>query len=257
MKNPVRAHELSLAQAAYNYAQQGWPVFPIRERGKEPLIAHGHNNASTNLDKVRSWWRWRPNANIGIAVPKEYVVIDLDSAEAFASLKAEDCDLPSTVTVITTRGKHLWYSLEGRTARNRVRFLTEVDSRTLGAYVLAPPSVHPSGFTYRWEIPLDRSAITECPERLLELINAHTSKGGRSPEDWTRKIATTVPEGQRNSTLAEVAGYYFRYLPARVAQEAAFCWAQVKLDPPLPDQEVQRTIESIASRELRRRQGGV
>lgn len=65
---------------------------------------------------------------------------------------------------------------------------------------------------------------------------------------WDEAISKPVPEGRRKQTLAQVAGLLFRRLPSRAAAELAYCWAQSKLQPALPEAEVRRTIESIADR---------
>jgi hypothetical protein len=227
-------------------------VLPLRPRGKQPLTPHGVNDATTDPDTIRRWWRRWPNANIGLAIPLGFLVVDLDSPEALQRLRADDLSLPTTVDATTGRGRHLWYSIGTATVRNRVALFPGVDIRTAGGYVVAPPSIHPSGAVYRWKVPLERSAIAECPEWLLDRLSANSTTRGRSSDAWHRKIAAPVPEGRRNQTLAEVAGLLFRRLPAQAAAELAFCWAQVKLHPPLSEKEVLQTINSIAGCESRR-----
>ncbi len=245
----------TLPRQALGYAEQGWPVFPIWPCGKNPLTRHGVKDATTNQATVGRWWRRWPQANIGLAVPADYLVIDVDSPDALQSLRYQDLEVPSTSTSRTHRGWHFWYMVAAA-VRNGVGVVPGVDIRAAGGYVIVPPSVHPSGTTYRWDVPLDREAISECPEWLLDrLEEQHRARQGRSTEDWLEVIAKPVAEGRRNQTLAEVAGLLFRRLPAKLAVELAYCWAGTRLRPPLPDDEVARTIDSIAGRELRRRGG--
>lgn len=250
-----RQHANSLEQHALAYARAGWHVVPLRRRDKEPLTPHGFKDATTDAATIRRWWSRWPDANIGIAVPAGYVVLDIDSAEALQRLKAEDVALPATSRARTSKGWHLWFSTNGASAGNRVGLLPGVDIRAAGGYVVAPPSVHPSGVRYRWEVRLNRSSIAECPEWLLKMLSESDETRGASPEQWFEVISQRVPEGRRNETLAKVAGLLFRRLPAQVAAELAYCWARERLAPPLPDREVRRTIESIAGREVRRREG--
>ena len=249
-----RSHQ-SLLRQALRYAEHGWLVFPVRPRGKTPLTRHGVKDATTDLATVERWWRRWPNANIGLAVPSGYLVIDVDSLDVLQSLKYQDLELPSTSTSRTGRGQHFWYSVT-MALKNGVGILPGVDIRASGGYVIAPPSVHPSGAIYRWKVPLHRDTITECPDWLLERLAQHRrDHQGRSADDWHEVISKPIPEGRRNQTLAEVAGLLFRRLPAEVATELAYCWAKVKLRPALPEVEISRTIDSIAGCELRR-QGG-
>ncbi|RMH15042.1 MAG: DNA primase [Gemmatimonadetes bacterium] len=244
-----------LPDAALAYARAGWRVFPVRARGKRPLTPHGHHDATTDAGAIRDWWTRWPRANVGLPVPAGIVVLDLDSAEALQRLKARDLDLPSTVRATTGRGVHLWYRTGKAAVRNRVGLFDGVDVRAAGGYVVVPPSVHPSGSVYRWDVALDGAAISECPGWLLARVTQKASPAGRSAEEWHRKLSEPVEQGRRNQVLAQVAGFLFRRLPAACAAEMAACWAEVKLRPPLPEREVRRTIESIAGRELRRRGG--
>ncbi len=216
-----------------------------------PLTAHGVKDASADVRTVEQWWRRWPAANIGLAIPPGLVVLDLDSPDAWHRLKAQDRGLPSTVQARTARGAHFWYRVPGR-ARNRVGLSEGVDLRAHGGYVLAAPSVHPSGVLYAWRVPLGRSAIAEAPGWLIELLGESPDAAPQRRRNWHQTITGPVGQGRRNQTLAEVSGLLFRRLPASTAAELAYCWAQVKLRPPLPEREVRRTIDSIAGRELRR-----
>ncbi|MCB1033277.1 MAG: bifunctional DNA primase/polymerase [Acidobacteria bacterium] len=241
----------SLVNTALAYGQGGWAVFPVRPRGKAPLTSHGLKDATTDLDQIRQWWARWPGANIGLAVPDGLLVVDVDSDEALHRLKAEELVLPATVQARTARGSHFWYRCPNGQG-NRVGLFAGVDVRAAGGYVVVPPSVHPSGAVYEWIVPLDMAAIADAPAWLLERFEASTSPASQGNAGWARTISEPVPQGRRNQTLAQVAGLLFRRLPAELAAELAFCWAQVKLRPPLSDREVERTIDSIAGCELRR-----
>ncbi len=243
---PLAAHALA-------YARAGRPGLPLRPCGKQPLSRHGVKDATTDADVIRSWWQRWPEANIGLAIPPGFVVVDVDAQDALDRLRADALPLPATAQATTGRRQHFWYATPGVVCRNRVGLLPGIDLRAPGGYVVAPPSVHPGGMLYRWVIEPSASTIAECPEWLLQRVAEPSQSRARSPEEWSRRIAGPVPKGRRNQTLAQVAGLLFRRLPARVAAEFALCWAQVKLSPPLPPGEVQRTIESIAGREVRRR----
>ncbi len=271
-ETPPRRDELAAQAAAY--ARQGWAVLPVRPRAKAPLTAHGVKDASTRVDEVEAWWRRWPTANIGLAIPPGLLVLDLDSPEVWQQLAALDHELPATAQAHTARGAHFWYRLADG-ARNRVGLLPGLDVRADGGYVLAPPSVHPSGARYRWQVPLTHGAIAPAPTWLVQLLRGDSTSGdstsgdstsavevqggpqsGHRRRDWRATLARPVPRGRRNQTLAEVSGLLFRCLPADTAAELAYCWARVKLTPPLPERETVRTIESIAGRELRRLEGG-
>ena len=245
----------TLSEAALGHAGMGLSVLPLRERGKSPITLQGVKDAATDPEQIRRWWSRWPEANIGLAVPPGYLVLDLDDPEALGRLRARDLSLPTTATATTGRGQHFWYATGGVEVRNRVALLPGIDVRAPGGYVVAPPSIHPSGARYRWNVRLSRATVAEAPDWLLEMLSECPRSDPAGKRDWLRTIREPVTEGRRNQALAEVAGLLFRSLPADLAAELASCWAEVRLRPPLSDAEVRRTINSIAGCELRRRRG--
>jgi hypothetical protein len=144
--------------AALAYAAFGLPVFPCWPKAKNPMTAHGFKDATTDPDQIKAWWFRRPDANIGLAIPAEMVVIDVDAATC-------RYDLPPTAMARTGRGFHHWYRTTGRQFRNRVGLAPNVDVKAAGGYVIVPPSVHENGARYEWLASLYE--ITEAPAWLL------------------------------------------------------------------------------------------
>lgn len=242
-----------LLQSALDYGRRGFPVFPVRARGKEPLTRHGFHDATTDPMKIRQLWRRWPDANVGLPIPDGFVVLDVDSMDALHRLHAEGLEIPATVRAATGRGWHFWFSTGHVKVTNDRGLFPGVDLRGPGGYVIVPPSIHVTGVVYTWEVELRRSFIAECPPWMFERL---TSKSrGRSPEDWHRQLRETIPQGQRNQTLTSVAGFLFCKLPPRIAAELAYCWAKTRTSPPLSDQEIIKTLDSIAGRELQKRRG--
>lgn len=63
----VRAHRGTMRDAALMYAAAGLEVFPCVPGGKQPLTTRGYRDATTGARRIRGWWAWQPEANIGIA----------------------------------------------------------------------------------------------------------------------------------------------------------------------------------------------
>ena len=251
-------------RAALAYAEKGWAVFPLLPAGKRPLARlaqHGVNSATTDRETIIRWWSLAPNANVGIAVPPGYVVLDVDGPEGGAAIRGAGLDLPATLSATTGRGEgftHLWYTTpEGVTARNAVGILPHVDTRAVGGYVVAPPSVTVGPYRWAGDGTPDLEAITPAPGWLVEAVTAAPDAEliGTPSDEWARVIEGPIAEGERNATLARVVGLLFRRLPAVVACDLAELWAAHRLVPPLPESEVRRTITSIAACELRSRGG--
>lgn len=216
----------SPAAAALAYGTAGWPVFPIKARGKEPLLKW-KEAATSEPNIIGQWWQDWPDANIGLLVPEGFFVLDIDGEEGEASLRRlqeehGNAPLPACPVARTGKGRHLWFrSPAGYELENGVKRLPEIDVRTVGGYVVVPPSVHPSGAVYTWEEApaFARDAIPEAPARLLEALAAERERGPvidlsdvepqRPPE--AHRLEALLGEmrkarqGERNSKLHRVA----------------------------------------------------
>src|SRR4051794_11746141 len=183
---PPAGPAVPLLDAALYYAGLGWSGFPCEPRGKRPfgaLAPHGVKDATCDALVIRAWWRQCPDANIGLACGHLFWVLDVDGEEGkatLAGLQSRHGALPPTVTSLTgSGGWHLFFGLpSGRTVRNSVRRLgLGLDTRGLGGYVIAPPSIHPSGQAYGfaegftpWSAPL-----AVAPAWLLDLLDPPTA----------------------------------------------------------------------------------
>jgi len=135
-----------------------------------PACERGCLAATTDESTIRQWWHTEPRYNIGIACGLEsgVFVVDIDSHESevrLAKLEAEHEKLPSTVESITARGRHLYfrYALEHPVHNTASKIAPGVDTRGQGGYVLAPPSIHPSGREYAWSVD-SASAFAVAPQ---------------------------------------------------------------------------------------------
>ena len=70
-----------IVEAAYYYASLGFPVFPLKPKGKTPLTTHGLKDASTDPGVIQKWWSKYPTANVGIVTGPEsgLAVLDIDA----------------------------------------------------------------------------------------------------------------------------------------------------------------------------------
>ena len=237
---------------ALDYGRGGWSILPVKPQGKAPLTRHGVKDATSDLTTITEWWRRWPQANIGLAIPGGLVVLDLDSGQALGRLHAEGRGLPATARAETGKGQHLWYAVGSLPVRNCVRALRDIDIRASGGYVIVPPSRHPSGARYRWQVPLRPESIAEAPGWLVDLLRApqaHPTPAGTSGGAWPGFLRRSFPPGERNQALARACGHFFHWLPPQSAAVLAMIWAASQLRPPLPEREVLRTINSIARRE--------
>lgn len=208
-----------LKNGALFYAREkGWKILPVhgvvngkctcgqthldgKEVGKHPAIKGWQNEATSDPDKIASWWDQNIEYNVGVfARESGFLVIDVDPRnggdESFLKLEERALgNLPKTVEAITgvwskdgnpARGRHLIYRCDPNEkfiANFKKAGLEGIDVKHNG-YILLAPSRHFSGVNYEWK-PGHSPAqieIADAPEELLAVIRAsnNRSSSGRS-----------------------------------------------------------------------------
>ena len=219
-----------MLEAALYLASLKRRVFPLRERGKEPALARGFKAASYEEKTVRAWWTRSPSANIGLATGEGLLVLDVDGLEgrkALRRLTRRFGSLPRTVEASTGKGRHLFFGYPpSKQVRLSAGKLGEgLDVRADGGYVVAPPSVHPSGRRYRWRRKAGRCALARAPRWLLRLLVPEGGKGSDSVKGAVRDSdsgSEPKPESGLGGWPADRGGRRLALVrPARVVTAAA------------------------------------
>ncbi len=142
----------AMLEAALGYAGRGIPVFPVKPKGKMPLTRNGFKDASTDEKQIRAWWVKWPSANIGLVPgPANLVVVDYDREEGLKFARERGWLEKETPSVVTARGRHFYYAKPPDLHIPNAMPHPQIDIRSDSGYVLAPPSIHPSGHLYIWE----------------------------------------------------------------------------------------------------------
>ncbi|MGQ9553392.1 MAG: phage/plasmid primase, P4 family, partial [Anaerolineae bacterium] len=140
-------------------------------------------------------------------------------------------------------GDHFYFRHPGKPVKSGP-IAPGLDLKGDGGYVIAPPSIHPSGWPYDFEVQghPDDVPLAEMPQWLLALVAEKAGNGHRQGEP----LADTIPAGQRNRTLASLAGTLRRRNMSQVAAEAALLAEnQARCRPPLPEAEVLAIVASV------------
>ncbi|MBI3440868.1 MAG: bifunctional DNA primase/polymerase [Proteobacteria bacterium] len=259
---PLPPDKNNLPTAAQAYAAHFIAVFPLHTRGKTPLTQNGFKDACKDSTAISSWWAQSPEANIGIptGIINSFWALDIDprhdGENTLRALEQEYGALPQTVEVITGGGgRHLYFTLpaQGVIKNSAGRLGQGLDVRGDGGYIVAPPSIHESGRTYAFSVDSGEN-IAPAPEWLLALVQKPEAQEAFTPVSEWRDIVKGVTEGQRNDTLARIAGKLLRCgLDAFVSLELCLAWNDSRCKPPLGHAEVIAVVNSIAGRELARR----
>lgn len=255
--------------AALSYAVHGWAVLPIQPCGKPPmgkLVPKGLLNATIDPTLLKYWWISEPRANVGIRTGaiSGLVVLDIDPRNGGeASLSKWERHwgrMPATLEVLTGGGgRHLFFLHPGGHLSSKP-IVPGLDLKADGGYVVAPPSRHPSGKLYEWKqgAGLEDLVLAPLPQGLWRYLSSLTPDctAARPVSEFRDVAMRGIAEGQRNMWVARLVGHLLRKgVDPLVALYLIAAWNQVHNQPPLPRDEVIKTVNAIAGRELRRRQG--
>ena len=161
----LKSHTGSILEAAENYIAKGWAVMPCLPSKKEPhfgLIRRSHLDATKDLDLVKFWLKMDSEMNLGIsAIASVLVILDVD----YRNGGVLDPQWDRTFTVKTPDGYHLYYS-HNDASQYRSGLGDGIDIKYKG-YVVAAPSIHPTGAHYQI---IDDTDVTALPKMVEEAI---------------------------------------------------------------------------------------
>jgi hypothetical protein len=277
----------ALLAAALAYAARGIPVYPVHwprpapggaglacscPRGpacdrpaKHPLVRHGTHDATTDPGQLQHWWSRWPHANLGLATGVLFDALDVDGPAGLAALQqlasTTTLQLPGPLVATGGGGWHHWFTPTGLGNRPP-RGLAHIDWRGRGGCVLAPPSRHISGRSYRWLVGLDQAPLPEVPAALRARLDPGPAIPA-PPADPSRPVAPGHPygrtvlaaelaalgrasPGQRNRTLNRTAFKVYRYVAGGVLdeQDVTLAFTTAALAIGLDRAEIGRTLAS-------------
>jgi hypothetical protein len=212
-----------LLTAALDYARRGLAVLPLQPHGKAPcghLVPHGVKNATTDPATIRDWWQREHRANIGLRTGCGLTVLDVDPRHGgdralSAHLHTRSVRLAPTPEVATGGGGSHYYFAAPEHLRSARLPGGGLELKADGGYVVAPPSIHPTGPRYTWQNArdLEHLAPARLPHWLLELAAPTT-------------IAATAARGRpvrHEDALREIpAAEYVLALTGRTANRASY-----------------------------------
>ena len=165
-----------ITKTARKWILSGQSVIPIRYRDKRPAISawEPYKSQLPSPDEIIAWFPDQYHNLAIITGVKGLAVIDFDTLsryrywELWAIKTGYPADKVAQVTykVRTARGVHVYIRLPHD---ERNRSLEGIDIKAKGGYVLAPPSIHPSGVPYR---AINPGAPIEKVNALSEILPA-------------------------------------------------------------------------------------
>ena len=242
-----------LLSFARYYLERNLHPIPVEPRGKRPLVKWQKYQQTPPTDvELTAWFDVDPAPNIGLILGRGIIAVDLDGPGAEDLLVKAGIELPeSAPRTRTGNGFHVFLKVN-EPLGDRIALLAApsgkpaVDIRGVG-FVVAPPSIHPSGHVYEWILRPD--TLPDAPGALISLIKAprslEASESGQAPK-WVSEALRGVGEGRRDATCARLAGYFLsKNLPEDVVRETLYSFAD-RCDPKLPRSDVDKTVKSVA-----------
>jgi len=145
--------------AAQDYLSAGYMPFPLPYGQKSPPPEGVTGGIEHDFEKhetlVAEWLTDPEPRNIGIVIPERMIILDVDGAEAEKRLQDYLGKVPTTWSTSSGEANryHLWY----QTPNDRTwpgKIVAGVDVlQPHHRYLVAPPSLHPSGRLYRFLSP--------------------------------------------------------------------------------------------------------
>lgn len=249
-----------ILKAALEYEQKGFSVFPVKSDKKPFVKWEKYQTERAEPDQIREWWKKFPDANVGIITGtiSGLDVVDIDSQKGMDAVNELIPDSMVAPVARSPRGgwHHYHEHLEG--IGNAARFITDVDLRGDGGYIIAPPSIGENGRAYAWIKGLSIFEVEPCPlpKPLYNIIKAslyRVTTRSQDPLDHKRPQATTgdhsvFKEGMRDEALFHLANVLFKGgMPeANILKYMLFVGSNCT--PPFPQKEVLVKIESAKKR---------
>lgn len=157
------------ADAAFTYRGAGWDnVLPLPPHKKKPVPTGytGYAGATPSYADVYAWTEDRPDGNIAIRLQRGIIGIDVDDYEdkqGKATLEHAIAQWgPLPATWISTNREDGISGIRLYRVPDDADFVSNIGEPTTGGieiiryghrYIVAAPSVHPSGRIYRWQAP--------------------------------------------------------------------------------------------------------
>jgi hypothetical protein len=204
MRLPSNPTAASLLRTALGYAYRGWEVLPVVPKGKRPLTKNGVLEASADIDQVVAWWTHWPMANIGLRTGGSFDVLDIDGDDGMASLVAElgpGASHPGPISR-TGKGEHWLFAPTG--TANRTGLLPSIDWRGTNGYIIAAPSIHPTGSLYVWdETNGPDTPLPQPPDWLLPYLTEWTE----TAQDDGPPIRVWLPNPHQPKSTKKAVAY--------------------------------------------------
>lgn len=273
-QNPPKPEVFSLPMVeSHVLFDQGLNVFPqpLGKKGGYPWRALRYTRLARDSKKASLREAFLGNCNLAVMCGRtsgDLFVIDCETPKALSHHMEQlrKRSIPLWV-VKTARGGHIYLrSTRGEVESIPAGVIPDVEIRGAGGYVLAPPSLHPSGVCYEWLVREGSSIPQVDPARIDWLFTAKRNAVDLTVRPKRRKLqvialspnsalskatrdyiarGAALPEGTRNNRLFAAACDMLGCSYAAIEVEAIL--KPIALASGLSLYEVEATLASASS----------
>ncbi|MFC1982003.1 bifunctional DNA primase/polymerase [Chloroflexota bacterium] len=234
------------------YRNEGLSFIPIPYKSKVPAIEWKQFQQKRPDDsQVEGWFNGR-HTNLAVicgSVSGGLVVLDFDSEERFWKFDGVSSEKTGieifdfTRVSKTARGFHVWLRIQELVKNQKY---PDLDIKSDGGYIIAPPSVHPDGAKYELlnpDIPIRKvKSLSEIGIDVTAKPQAKREKTNNEPY-WVTRALAGVEDGERGDIAIKLAGYFRNLMPIEVTTSLLVDW-NLKNRPPMEEARILKTVES-------------
>lgn len=241
--------------------QRGLYVYPIVPNGKQPMRNYSYLKATQDINLIKSWFRDRPDINIGINLSKSnLIVVDIDNHNndlqaPLQSLSNLGYNLPSDYVERTQSGGLHYYFRSNKPVKptRKTKFIDGVD--LLSDFVVSSPSNN-----YKVLNGATLDDIPQAPNWIIKALDNRAMPTDKMEDNHYSykkyytgylldEIVKGVDSGNRNNWIASIFG---KLLRAGTEPKNAYNLIQLINDnyvsPPLETKELDTVVTSILKR---------
>ncbi len=190
-----------LVDEALRYREMGFSVIPLLQRDKRPEINWlEYQKRKPTEDEVRRWFS-DEKKNVGIICGKvsgDLVVFDFDNQETMQFVISDIKSVSEkTLVVRTGKGFHVYYKIKDPPYFKLPNLAVDVKGE--GGYVVAPPSIHPSGAQY---VILGTTTVAEITNEMVSFLK---EMDGIYPV--AKAVEKYWKQGNRHETALRLASF--------------------------------------------------
>lgn len=262
-------------QYAIRYAELGLSIVPLQYRNKVPPMGNWQNLATKDPATIAAWWSpgripfqsfnsagnpvtWysNPGYNIGFltgAKSSRIVVLDLDEhpedgrygIEIAEDWEREHGKFPETWCAVTgSGGRHLYFRDTCDRPRLQHLYDRSVDFQSGDALIVLPPSIHPTGNPYYWDLSPGDVPLADIDDNVLAFIaEGQKSQAGTATNANQAALAETIMEGNRVNSMFRLTA---KLQSAGLSEDNIIEIIQrenlARCKPPLTDTELEREV---------------